>query len=77
MQNTSTGLARRVGEIRRDLFGEHGAPLLADRLCIPTRTWLNYESGVVIPAVIILGLIEATGANPSWLLSGEGERYRA
>ena len=33
------------------------------------------ENGGPIPAPIILQLIEVTGANPHWLLSGEGERY--
>ena len=68
-------LARRVREVRRELFGEHGGPLLAEALRLPHRTWLHYESGVTIPAEVILRFIVATGANPGWLLTGEGDRY--
>ena len=68
-------LARRVSEIRWDLYGELGAPQLAADLDLPTRTWLNYESGVVIPAVVILRFIAVTGANPGWLLTGKGDPY--
>ena len=50
MQKNSPCLGRRVGEIRRDLFGEHGAPLLAERLNLPAKTWMNFETGVAIPA---------------------------
>jgi len=68
-------LARRVREIREELFGEHGAPLLANALDLPLRTWLHYEDGCTIPAQVILGFIELTAADPHWLLTGEGERY--
>jgi hypothetical protein len=54
MPRPSASLARRIGEIRREMFGEHGAPLVAGALRIPTRTWLNYEAGVTIPAAVIL-----------------------
>ena len=68
-------LAGRVREVRRELYGQSGAPMLAAALELPARTWLNYESGVVIPATVILRLISVTGANPRWLLTGRGERY--
>ena len=42
----------------------------------PPRTWYNYETGVTVPAEVLLGFIEQTGANPIWLLTGEGPRYR-
>ncbi len=35
----------------------------------------NYESGVTIPAVVILRFVEITGANPRWLLTGRGDKY--
>lgn len=76
MQLTSNHLARRVGEIRRECFGENGASELAEALRIPTRTWLNYESGVTIPASAILGFIEVTGVSPRWLQRGEGDKYQ-
>ncbi len=69
-------LARRVREIRRDIYGDAGAPMLAEVLDLPARTWVNYESGVIIPATVILHFVEVTGAKSGWLLTGEGERYR-
>ncbi len=69
-------LARRVREIREDLYGENGGPLLASALGIPFRTFLNYEDGCTIPAESILRFIETTNANPRWLLTGVGEKYR-
>jgi hypothetical protein len=54
------------------LFGEHGGPRLAEAFHLPYRTWMNYESGVTIPALLILRLIEISGASPHWLLTGEG-----
>ena len=59
-------------EIRVQRFGEGGGPLLAEILGLPERTWHNDESGVTIPALVILRFIEATGANPRWLLTGQG-----
>jgi hypothetical protein len=67
------GLAERVREIREELYGEHGGQFLADSLKVPLRTWLNYESGVTMPAV--LQLIVVVGVNPHWLLIAQGERY--
>src|SRR3954468_16311055 len=73
-QSTLT-LAGRVREIRLEQFGEHGGPMLAEALGLPPRTWWNYEAGATIPAPVILRFIEVTGANPGWLLKGEGEKY--
>jgi hypothetical protein len=70
-------LARRVHEIRRELYGEDGGPRLADVLHLPVRTWENYEAAVTIPAPVILRFIEATGASPRWLLTGQGPKYLA
>jgi hypothetical protein len=63
-------------EIRQEIFGEHGGPELARRLGLPARTWYNYETGVTVPAEVLLSFIEQTGANPMYLISGEGPRYR-
>jgi hypothetical protein len=68
-------LAQRVDEVTREQYGENGGPLLASRLGIPYRTFLNYSSGVTIPAEILLKFIELTHANPSWLLTGAEPRY--
>src|SRR6201994_1940890 len=68
-------LSRRLREIRQELFGDHGGPELARRLGLPARTWYNYETGVTVPAEVLLGFIDQTGANPLWLFSGEGSKY--
>ncbi|WP_165226941.1 helix-turn-helix domain-containing protein [Aquisphaera insulae] len=69
-------LSRRLREIRQEIFGEHGGPELARRLGLPARTWYNYETGVTVPAEVLLSFIEQTGVNPMYLISGEGPRYR-
>jgi hypothetical protein len=68
-------LARRVKEIRAELYGDNGGPLLAQALQLSYWTWDHYESGCTIPAQTILRFIEVTNANPRWLLTGEGEKY--
>ena len=68
-------LAGRLREVREDLYGEHGGQFLADALGISLQTWLNYESGVVVPAYPVLQLIELARVNPHWLLTGDGEIY--
>jgi hypothetical protein len=68
-------LAVRVREIRRDLYGENGGPLLAQRLCLPFRTWTQFETGRTIPALVILRFMEVTDANPHWLSTGQGDKY--
>ena len=70
-------LSRRLREIRQEQFGEHGGPELARRLNLPARTWYNYETGVTVPAEVLLAFIDQTGANPLWLLSGDGAKYRS
>lgn len=72
---TRTGLARRIREVREDLYGPHGAQFLADALGLPLETWANHERGVTIPAEVILRLIDATGVSPRWLLTGEEPKY--
>lgn len=74
--NAKASLSRRLREIRQELFGEHGGPELARRLNLPARTWYNYETGVTVPAEVLLGFIDQTGADPLWLLSGSGRKFR-
>jgi len=74
--NIKASLSRRLREIRQELFGDHGGPELARRLNLPARTWYNYETGVTVPAEVLLSFIEQTGANPLYLVSGEGTKYR-
>ncbi len=75
MKQRQADLAQRVREVREDHHGEYGAQFLADALELPLRTWMNYERGVVIPAEVILKLIEATSVSHCWLLTGRGPKY--
>ena len=70
-----TGLAERLREIRQELCGEQGPQFLADALKVPVKTWLNYESGVTAPALVVLKLIDIARVNPHWLLTGLGDRH--
>lgn len=74
--NVKASISSRLREVRQELFGEHGGPELARRLGLPARTWYNYETGVTVPAEVLLAFIEQTGTNPDWLLTGTGPRYR-
>jgi hypothetical protein len=76
-QTIKLDLAHRVRMIREELYGANGGPLLAEAIGIPFRTWMSYEDGTTIPAHAILLFIELTDADPHWLLTGEGEPYRA
>jgi hypothetical protein len=72
----SLELAGRLREVRLERFGQHGAPMLAEILRVPARTWANYEAGVNIPGVVLLRFLVATGTEPEWLLTGCGPRQR-
>ena len=73
--NVKAQVSGRLREIRQELFGDHGGPDLARRLNLPARTWYNYETGVTVPAEVLLGFIDQTGANPRWILTGEGAKF--
>jgi hypothetical protein len=72
--NRNDALARRLREVRLEIYGELGGPLVAEALELPARTWAHYESGVTIPGLVLLRFIEVTGVEPHWLLTGEGQR---
>ncbi len=74
-RRSKSDLADRLRVVRQELYGEHGGPLLAEALRLPFRTWLNYERGVTMPADVLLRFLAVTGADPHWLLAGEGDRY--
>jgi hypothetical protein len=74
--NVKAQISSRLREIRQELFGEHGGPELARRLNLPARTWYNYETGVTVPAEVLLMFIDQTGTNPVWLLTGHGPKYK-
>jgi hypothetical protein len=75
MTQQRDGLCRRVRQIRVELYGENGGPMLAEALNVPFRTWANYEAGVAMPALVMLRFIVLTGACPHWLLTGEPPQY--
>src|SRR5213593_3663621 len=70
-------LAERLRSLRAELYGERGGPELARRLGLPIRTWYNYESGVTVPAEVVLKIIELTSVEPIWLLHGHGPKFRS
>jgi hypothetical protein len=70
-------LAKRIQEVRVDLFGSDGVRVVAGLLHVPEQTWQHFESGVVMPAELLLGFIETTGVDPHLLLYGQGCRYQA
>jgi hypothetical protein len=74
--NRNEILAHRLLEVRLEMYGQHGGPVLAEGLGLPTRTWANYESGVTIHGPVLLRFIQVTNVEPRWLLTGEGEKYR-
>ncbi len=69
-------LRERLREVREDLYGQDGSQFLADALGIPVQTWRNYESGVSVPAEIVLELQVFASVEAGWLLTGDGEKYR-
>jgi transcriptional regulator with XRE-family HTH domain len=69
-------LARRLTEVRKDLFGDKGTAEIARAVEVPARTWYNYERGVTVPAEVLLRFMAVTGVEPQWLLDGLGEKYR-
>jgi Peptidase S24-like len=69
-------LAERLAALRSELLGERGGPEMARQLGIPVRTWYNYEGGVTVPAEVILRIIELTSVEPTWLLHGNGPKFR-
>ena len=68
-------LAVRLREIRVELYGEHGGPMLAEELEIPYRAWVRYEAGASMPAQVMLRFLERTGTSPHWLLTGDGPKF--
>ncbi len=71
---TKATLAARLQQLRLEHYGIHGAPELAEQLGLPTRTWLNYEQGVTVPATVVLTLIGLTDIEPRWLLGDDRSR---
>ncbi len=74
--NVKAQVSARLRAVRLEIFGEHGGPELARCLNLPARTWYNYETGVTVPAEVLLGFIQQTRVDPGWLLTGQGPTYR-
>lgn len=68
-------LASRIRQVRLEQYGEEGVATLAETLGLPLRTWLSYESGVIIPGEVLLRFVMATRVRSTWLLTGKGPRY--
>lgn len=69
-------LSERLRDIRMELYGDRGGSEMARRLGVPIRTWYNYESGVTVPAEVLLRFMELTSVEPLWLLHGRGPKFR-
>jgi hypothetical protein len=69
-------LASRLREVRIDFCGERGGPEFARRLGVPSESWHDYETGIAVPAKVVLSVIQHTLVHPVWLFQGEGEKYR-
>lgn len=75
MKPSNPALAARLRKVRDDLFGEDGEWAMAEALSVPASAWRRYEAGARLPGVVLLVFLEFTGADPRWLLTGEGGPY--
>jgi len=50
-------------------------PVSFTELLLTARTWYQYETGVTVPAEVLLNFLDKTNARPGWLLTGEGPKY--
>ena len=67
----------RLRAIRLEVFGPDGIDALAARLGVTVQAWKNIEEiGGLISAAELLAFVEVTGANPTWLLRGQGPKFR-
>jgi hypothetical protein len=70
-------VARRLVELRRDHFGEHGGPLLAILVGVTQREWFGYETGSPVPRGVLRKVAEITDTHLEWLHTGRGLRAEA
>jgi hypothetical protein len=68
-------LADRLRTIRTELYGERSLAEFARRIGVPVRTWYSYETGVTVPAEILLQFVDLTQLEPLWLLHGRGPQF--
>ena len=71
-----SGLSERMRAIRLELFGPDGLRVAGQSSRRFRKQHWQMEINGPIAGHFILGFIEVTGANPSWLLRGAGERYQ-
>lgn len=70
-------LGERLRAVRLELYGHNGVDELAQLLSVAPQVWRNVEEiGELITPAQMLDFVELTGANPVWLLRGNGPRYR-
>jgi hypothetical protein len=67
-------VARRLVELRRDHFGEHGGPLLAILVGVSQREWFGYETGRPVPRGVLGKVAEITDTHLEWLRTGRGSK---
>lgn len=65
----------RVKFLRESSFGGRGKTQMAEVTGIPYNTYLRYETSTEPPASAVWSICRATGADPGWLLSGQGEPF--
>ena len=75
---TRQSLHQRVRLVRQELFGDERVQELADALRVPIENWLGIEQGrAMLSGQLFLRFIDETNANPLWLLTGEGDRFKS
>jgi repressor LexA len=76
MTPARTSIGDRVREARTNKHLDQVS--LADKIGVATRTLQRWEKGDQVPdSVALTRIAKATGAQPTWLLTGEGEMYPA
>jgi repressor LexA len=76
MTPARTSIGDRVREARTNKHLDQA--LLADKIGVVTRTLQRWEKGEQVPdGIAITRIAKATGVQPTWLLTGEGEMYPA
>jgi hypothetical protein len=68
-------LATRIRDVRFELYGEHGGPVLASALHLSFHRWSEFERGEPIPGEVLLRFLALTRVEPHWLLTGKGPKY--
>lgn len=75
---SSPNMGDRLHEVRINVYGPNSVNQVADALGMTPQAWRNIgQIGELITATQLLGFALLTGANPVWLLRGEGPRYRS